>query len=30
VIDQETAAQFDLLASDYVIYVPMAFGLPEE
>lgn len=30
VIDQETAIQFDLLASDYVIYVPMAFGLPEE
>lgn len=30
VIDQETGIQFDLLASDYVIYVPMAFGVPEE
>uniref|UniRef100_A0A832A4N3 Uncharacterized protein n=1 Tax=Desulfacinum infernum TaxID=35837 RepID=A0A832A4N3_9BACT len=30
VIDQETAAQFNLLAADYVIYVPMAFGLPEQ
>lgn len=30
VIDQETAFQFDLLTSDYVIYVPMSFGLSQE
>ncbi len=30
VIDQETAFQFNLLASDYVIYVPTSFGLPQD